>query len=47
MQSAPQPNAESGTIPLTALFGKVEAANVQVSPQKNWLSWLARCALHW
>ena len=21
MQSAPQPNAESGTIPLTALFG--------------------------
>ena len=41
MQRAP--NAESGTIPLTALFGKVEAANVQVSPQKNWLSWLARC----
>ena len=43
LQSAPQPNGESGKIPLAALFGKAEAANVQVSPQKNWLSWLARC----
>jgi hypothetical protein len=29
-------------VPLTALFGKVEAASVKVSPRGNWLGWLAR-----